>query len=132
MIKEDCIFAAIARQCTMNPLRKKKGIPQRNYQLLSPITNYRLLIDPLIKTSRDWTEESLTLQQVLGFVKVSFSLYFLKKEMDNEVTIVFFIRSRRTFSSQEIKKEIGSFIQQRLVFECGGQTFVFCLHWVTD
>ena len=76
MIKEDCIFAAIARQCTMNPLRKKKGIPQRNYQLLSPITNYRLLIDQLIKTSRDWTEESLTLQQVLGFVKVSFSLYF--------------------------------------------------------
>jgi hypothetical protein len=83
MIKEDCIFAAIARQCTMNPLRKKKRIPecnlfvtQRNYQLLNPITNYRLLIDPLIKTSREQTEETLTLQQVFGFVKVSFSGYF--------------------------------------------------------
>ena len=70
------MFAAVARKCTVNPLRKKKGIPQHNYQLLNPITNYRLLIDPLIKTSREQTEESLTLHQVLGFVMVSFSLYF--------------------------------------------------------
>jgi hypothetical protein len=61
----------------MNPLCKKKGyigkecilfVTQRN-------ANYPLLIDPLIR-SREQPEECLKLQQVLGFVKVSFSLYF--------------------------------------------------------
>ena len=79
MIKEDCIFTAIARQCTMNPLRKKKGIPECILFVTQRITNYPLFIDPLIKsfkTSREQTEESLTIQQILGFVKVSFSGYF--------------------------------------------------------
>ena len=78
MIK-DCIFAAIARHCTMNPMCKKKEISECNLFVTQRIYQLSLLIDPLIKTSRDWTEESLTLQHVLGFVKVSFSLYFIKK-----------------------------------------------------
>jgi hypothetical protein len=39
------------------------------------LSRYPLLIDPLIR-SREQPEECLKFQQVLGFVKVSFSLYF--------------------------------------------------------
>ena len=70
MIKEDRKFAAFARQCTMNPLCKKKGIPECILFVTQRITKYPLLIDPLIKTSREQPEECLKLQQVLGFVKV--------------------------------------------------------------
>jgi A-kinase anchor protein 13 len=70
MIKEDRKFAAFARQCTLNPLCKKKGIPECILFVTQRITKYPLLIDPLIKTSREQPEECLKLQQVLGFVKV--------------------------------------------------------------
>lgn len=75
MIKEDRKFAAFARQCTMNPLCKKKGIPECILFVTQRITKYPLLIDPLIKTSREQPDECLKLQQVLGFVKVR-SLFF--------------------------------------------------------
>lgn len=70
MIKEDRKFASFARQCTMNPLCKKKGIPECILFVTQRITKYPLLIDPLIKTSREQPEECLKLQEVLGFVKV--------------------------------------------------------------
>ena len=55
---------------------KKKGTGKECILFVTQrITNYPLLIDPLINTSREQTEECLKLQQVLGFVKVSFSLY---------------------------------------------------------
>ena len=76
MIKEDRKFATFARQCTMNPLCKKKGIPDCIWFVTQRITKYPLLIDPLIKTSREQPEECLELQQVLGFVKVC--IYFKK------------------------------------------------------
>lgn len=73
MIKEDRKFAAFARQCTTNPLCKKKGIPECILFVTQRITKYPLLIDPLIKTSREQPDECLKLQQVLGFVKVLLS-----------------------------------------------------------
>jgi hypothetical protein len=55
---------------------KKKGTGKECILFVTQrITNNPLLIDPLINTSREQTEECLKLQQVLGFVKVSFSLY---------------------------------------------------------
>jgi hypothetical protein len=55
---------------------KKKGTGKECILFVTQrITNYPLLIDPLINTSREQTEECLKLQQVFGFVKVSFSLY---------------------------------------------------------
>ena len=76
MIKEDRKFAAFARQCTMNPLCKKKGIPECILFVTQRITKYPLLIDPLIKTSREQPDECLKLQQVLGFVKVRSFFFF--------------------------------------------------------
>jgi hypothetical protein len=58
----------------MNPLCKKKGIPECILFVTQRITKYPLLIDPLIKTSREQPEECLKLQQVLGFVKVKLGL----------------------------------------------------------
>lgn len=78
MVKEDRKFAAFARSCTMNPLCKKKGIPECILFVTQRITKYPLLIDPLIKTSRETPEECLKLQQVLSFVKVFlYASYFL-------------------------------------------------------
>ena len=71
MMKEDRKLAAFVRQCTMNPLCKKKGIPECILFVTQRITKYPLLIDPLIKTSREQPDECLKLQKVLGFVKVS-------------------------------------------------------------
>lgn len=71
LVKEDRKFAAFVRQRTMNPLCKKKGIPECILFVTQRITKYPLLIDPLIKTSRDQPDECQKLQQVLGFVKVS-------------------------------------------------------------
>ena len=70
MMKEDRKLAAFVRQCTMNPLCKKKGIPECILFVTQRITKYPLLIDPLIKTSREQPDECLKLQKVLGFVKV--------------------------------------------------------------
>ena len=83
MIKEDCIFAAFARQCTMNPLHKKKGIPQPNHQLS---TTHRSAQDvqgldgeiSFLHSSKSSASPRFHLQSTL-----------LKKEMDNELTIVF-------------------------------------------
>nr|CAH0113726.1 unnamed protein product [Daphnia galeata] len=50
---------------------KKKGTGKECILFVTQrITNYPLLIDPLINTSREQTEECLKLQQVLGFVKI--------------------------------------------------------------
>jgi hypothetical protein len=113
---------------------KKKGIPdcnlfvaQRNNQLLNPITNYStqspIIGYSSIRSSRrpgSRRRNLLHSSKSLASSRFHFHSTLLKKEMDNELTIVFFIRSRRTFSSQEIKKEIGSFIQQRLGSEIFG------------
>ena len=78
MMKEDRKLATFVRQCTMNPLCKKKGIPECILFVTQRITKYPLLIDPLIKTSRDQPDECLKLQQVLAFVKVGCHLFLFR------------------------------------------------------
>ena len=99
----------------------------RRKESLNAITNYSAQ-SPIIAYSsiRSSRRPGIGRRNLLHSSKSSASSRFhfhstlLKKEMDNDLTIVFFIRSRRTFSSQEIKKEMGSFIQQRLGSEIFG------------
>ena len=83
-----------------------------NYSTQSPIIGYSSIRSSRRPGSR--RRNLLHSSKSSASSRFHFHSTLLKKEMDNELTIVFFIRSRRTFSSQEIKKEIGSFIQQRL------------------
>ena len=54
----------------------------RRKESLNPITNYRLLIAPLIKTSRDWTEKSHSYTPASPRLRQGFicSLLYLKRK----------------------------------------------------
>ncbi|XP_045031309.1 rho guanine nucleotide exchange factor 28 isoform X5 [Daphnia magna] len=123
MIKEDRKFAAFARQCTMNPLCKKKGIPECILFVTQRITKYPLLIDPLIKTSRDQPDECLKLQQVLGFVKdilIGVNAQVAEKERKLRLIEVYNkidAKSATTYKNKKFKKSDLLSSNRRLMFE---------------
>jgi hypothetical protein len=57
----------------LNPLLKKKGIPECILFVTQRLTKYPLLIEPLIKTSKDNKLEQEKLSKALALVKVSLS-----------------------------------------------------------
>lgn len=54
----------------MNPLLKKKGIPECILFVTQRLTKYPLLIEPLIKTSKENKIEQEKLSKALALVKV--------------------------------------------------------------
>jgi hypothetical protein len=58
------------RHCQVNPLLKKKGIPECILFVTQRLTKYPLLIEPLIKTSKDNKIEQERFVKALAFVKV--------------------------------------------------------------
>lgn len=123
MIKEDRKFAAFARQCTMNPLCKKKGIPECILFVTQRITKYPLLIDPLIKTSREQPEECLKLQEVLSFVKdilIGVNAQVAEKERKLRLIEVYNkidAKSATTYRNKKFKKSDLLSSTRRLMFE---------------
>ena len=120
-------------------LCKKKGIPECILFVTQRIT---IIGYSSIRSSR---RPGSRRRNLLHSSKSSASTRFhfhstpLKKEMDNELTIVFSSDLEEHSNHKKLKKKIGSFIQQRLGSEIFGScskmwrpTFVFCLHWVTD
>ncbi|XP_022911930.1 rho guanine nucleotide exchange factor 18 isoform X3 [Onthophagus taurus] len=65
----DARFSQFVKHCQTNPLLKKKGIPECILFVTQRLTKYPLLIEPLIKTSKDNKEEQESLQKALGLVK---------------------------------------------------------------
>lgn len=63
-------FSEFMRHCQANPLLKKKGIPECILFVTQRLTKYPLLIEPLIKTSKDNKVEQEKLGKALAFVKV--------------------------------------------------------------
>ena len=133
MIKEDCIFAAFARQCTMNPLHKKERIPQPNHQLSATHRSAHQDVQGLdgeisfLHSSKSSASPRFHLQSTL-----------LKKEMDNELTIVFSSDLEEHSHHKKLKKKSdllssnGSVRRYSArIRRCGGQ-FFFCLYWVID
>jgi A-kinase anchor protein 13 len=64
-------FSQFVRHCQANPLLKKKGIPECILFVTQRLTKYPLLIEPLIKTSKDNKSEQERLGRALALIKVS-------------------------------------------------------------
>lgn len=69
-LQHDARFGQFVRHCQSIPLLKKKGIPECILFVTQRLTKYPLLIEPLIKTSKDNKEEQELLQKALALVKV--------------------------------------------------------------
>ncbi|XP_017773485.1 PREDICTED: rho guanine nucleotide exchange factor 18-like isoform X2 [Nicrophorus vespilloides] len=68
-LQSDARFGQFVRHCQQNPLLKKKGIPECILFVTQRLTKYPLLIEPLIKTSKDNRKEQEALQRALALVK---------------------------------------------------------------
>lgn len=68
-LQNDARFAEFVRHCQMNPLLKKKGIPECILFVTQRLTKYPLLIEPLIKTSKENRQEQEALQKALALIK---------------------------------------------------------------
>lgn len=66
----------------MNPLLKKKGIPECILFVTQRLTKYPLLIEPLIKTSKENKIEQEKLSKALALVKVRISLHLFDLVLD--------------------------------------------------
>ncbi|XP_052861624.1 rho guanine nucleotide exchange factor 18 [Anopheles cruzii] len=65
----DNVFAEWYKHCQQNPLLKKKGIPECILFVTQRLTKYPLLIDPLLKSSREDKIEQEKLQKGMSLVK---------------------------------------------------------------
>lgn len=68
-LSNDERFGQFVRHCQNNPLLKKKGIPECILFVTQRLTKYPLLIEPLIKTSKENPHEQEHLQRALALVK---------------------------------------------------------------
>ncbi|XP_074037306.1 rho guanine nucleotide exchange factor 18 cysts isoform X3 [Leptinotarsa decemlineata] len=68
-LQNDQRFGEFVRHCQTNPLLKKKGIPECILFVTQRLTKYPLLIEPLIKTSKENRQEQEALQKALALVK---------------------------------------------------------------
>ncbi len=71
ILKSDRQFQQFVKQCALNPLLKKKGVPECILFVTTRITKYPLLIEPLVKTARDLPREQQRLRDANMFVRVS-------------------------------------------------------------
>ena len=80
LMKSDRRFQQFIRQCSDNPLLKKKGVPECILFVTTRITKYPLLIESLIKAAqKDRPSELEVLKQANNFVKVNYCCYVLKR-----------------------------------------------------
>ncbi|XP_050541691.1 rho guanine nucleotide exchange factor 18 isoform X2 [Daktulosphaira vitifoliae] len=69
MLEKDPGFFNFIKHCQANPLLKKKGIPECVLFVTQRLTKYPLLIEPLIKTSKENKVECEKLSRALALVK---------------------------------------------------------------
>lgn len=81
-LQHDRRFGEFVRHCQLNPLLKKKGIPECVLFVTQRLTKYPLLIEPLIKTAKDNKPEQEKLSKALALVKVSlFSTFHINRQV---------------------------------------------------
>lgn len=76
-MKTDRRFEQFIRQCLENPLLKKKGLPECILFVTTRITKYPLLIEPLIKHSKELPAEEEQLKQAINLVRVISKTFLL-------------------------------------------------------
>ncbi|XP_025202662.1 rho guanine nucleotide exchange factor 18 isoform X3 [Melanaphis sacchari] len=69
VLEKDPAFFNFIKHCQANPLLKKKGIPECVLFVTQRLTKYPLLIEPLIKTSKENKIECEKLSRALAMVK---------------------------------------------------------------
>lgn len=77
MLKNDRRFQAFVRQKSTHPLMKKKGIPECILFVTHRVTKYPLMLEALMKYSKDQEEELTALKKALDLVKVSNCSHFI-------------------------------------------------------
>ena len=71
LCKTDRRFNNFIQQRYEHPLMKKKGIPEIILFMTQRVTKYRLIVEALIKFSKDQQEETLILNKALDNIKAS-------------------------------------------------------------
>lgn len=108
--QNDPRFAEFVRHCQTNPLLKKKGIPECILFVTQRLTKYPLLIEPLIKTSKENRKEQEDLQRALALVKeilVDVDAQVAEKEKEDrklEIYKKIDSKSCTTYKSDKFKK----------------------------
>ncbi len=69
VLKSDRQFQQFVKQCSLNPLLKKKGVPECILFITTRVTKYPLLIEPLVKTARDLPQEQVRLRDANAAVR---------------------------------------------------------------
>lgn len=106
----DNVFAEWYKHCQQNPLLKKKGIPECILFVTQRLTKYPLLIDPLLKSSREDKIEQEKLQKAMSLVKeilVDVDARVADKEKEDRQLEIFKridAKSCATFKKDKFKK----------------------------
>ncbi|XP_055919237.1 rho guanine nucleotide exchange factor 18 isoform X4 [Eupeodes corollae] len=120
----DQTFAEWYKHCLSNPLLKKKGIPECILFVTQRLTKYPLLIDPLLKSSREDRVEQEKLQRAMNLVKsmlVDVDACVAEKEKQDRQLEIFRridVKSYAMYKNKQFRKsEICVGPQRRLKFE---------------
>ncbi|EAA04687.4 AGAP007712-PA [Anopheles gambiae str. PEST] len=119
----DNVFAEWYKHCQQNPLLKKKGIPECILFVTQRLTKYPLLIDPLLKSSREDKIEQEKLQKAMSLVKeilVDVDARVADKEKEDRQLEIFKridAKSCATFKKDKFKKSDIISCNRKLRFE---------------
>ncbi|XP_059614872.1 rho guanine nucleotide exchange factor 18 isoform X2 [Phlebotomus argentipes] len=121
--REDHTFAEWYKHCQTNPLLKKKGIPECILFVTQRLTKYPLLIDPLLKSSREDRIEHQKLERAMSLVKeilVDVDARVADKEMEERRLNIFTkidAKSYAMYKDEKFKKSNVMVSNRKLKFE---------------
>ncbi|KAK9496508.1 hypothetical protein O3M35_013205 [Rhynocoris fuscipes] len=122
-MQQDARFAEFVKHCQGNPLLKKKGIPECILFVTQRLTKYPLLIEPLIKTSKENKEEQERLIRALTLIKdilVEVDAQVAEKEKEDrklEIYNKIDAKSFTTYRGHKFKKSDIFLDNRKLRFE---------------
>ncbi|XP_055686266.1 rho guanine nucleotide exchange factor 18 isoform X2 [Lutzomyia longipalpis] len=120
---EDHTFSEWHKHCQANPLLKKKGIPECILFVTQRLTKYPLLIDPLLKSSREDKIEQEKLQKAMSLVKeilVDVDARVAEKEREERQLSIFKkieAKSYAIYKDEKFKKSDIISANRKLKFE---------------
>ncbi|XP_064103577.1 rho guanine nucleotide exchange factor 18-like isoform X9 [Macrobrachium nipponense] len=110
ILKTDRRFQAFIRQKSLHPLMKKKGIPECILFVTHRVTKYPLILEALMKYSKDQEEELISLKHALDLVKeilVNINAQVAEKDREQRLLEVYHkidAKSSAVYREQKFKK----------------------------
>lgn len=123
VLKTDRRFQAFIRQKCLHPLMKKKGIPECILFVTHRVTKYPLILEALMKYSKDQEEEITTLKRALDLVKeilVNINAQVAEKDRDKRLLEIYHkidAKSSAVYKEQKFKKSDFFSRSRKLKFE---------------